>query len=160
MDARVPTACQSSIGAVLSGNTSLCPGSPLPRSFKPANHEIHPSEALYRLLMAYRPLSSPQRGNRLKTHSRASQGCISPFYPTSLKRSLWVQHAGERNAKVLLSIVCHCGQLRKNTFFRPGERRKKKGFSGAAPATYTLLDLLAITRAQEKTSIKGTDKSI
>ena len=102
-----PTACQSSIRGPLSGNASECHGFTLPRSFKPARHEMRPYKALYGLLMAHRCPNPPRRENGHMGPSRGSQGGTFTFYSTSLERSSRVQDAGQRNAKVRRCIV-HC----------------------------------------------------
>ena len=74
-----PIACQFSTRGSFDGNASKCHGFTLPRSFKHADHENRVYEAFYGLLRVYPALYAPQRENGLKTHSRASQGVLSPF---------------------------------------------------------------------------------
>ena len=151
-----PLSFQSSTGCPLNGNATHCPGSPLPRSFKLICHGMLVDLPVSGGLIAHLGPNPPEQRKRLRTHSRTSQGCISPFYQTSLGRSLRMQHAHQRNAKVLSGIVCYSEMVKKNTFFSSGRRREEKGSRRPISGTYTLLDYIALNCAQGKTSKKGT----
>ena len=121
-----PRTSHFSIACPFNGNALYHPGSPLPRSFKPPSHEIRLSGPLYALLMVHLGPNPPQGGNGLTGHSRTSHRDTFVFYSISLERSLRVQHAGQRNAKVLSDIVDNFGGGEKNTFLSSVQGGGKK----------------------------------
>ena len=78
-----PNAFQSSIDCPFCGNTSYCPGSPLPRSFKPHRHEKRAYGPFSSLSLAHWPLTTLSRENR-------AMGFFGPFLekPYATKKPL------------------------------------------------------------------------
>ena len=139
----------------------LGPGSPLPRSFKHAHPEMRAYKALYGLLMAHWLLSTSNRENGLKTHSRTSQRGAFAFY-----RLLGGHSAFRGNARALVFSSVQGKQTRswaqraqERNYFRMGEAGER-GLLEVSCGFCTLLDFIALKCAGSKTPIKGTEKGM
>ena len=138
-----PNAGQFSIDCLFNGNALHCPGSPLPRSFKPPSHENRACEPLYGLLMAYLPLRTLWRENAPRAILGLSRGILRRSIQSLLGlSSVWVIPAPL--PVVLFGAVrrvcaglCACRQDLGCTFLLirggRGTKAKRADFRGVTP---------------------------